>query len=84
MQADVFNPHITHIMFDEAGLNVNGQHTLEAMVQAEKTYDIIVQRGLPSSCIVQIDTTRNRRPHDRYKAAHGCDITPGEFQSSKS
>ena len=79
MESGVFNPHITHLMFDEQGLNVNGQHTMVAMIQAKKTYEIIVQRDLPSSCIVQIDTTKNRRPHERYKAAHGCDITPGEI-----
>lgn len=83
MNAGVFNPHITHIMFDENGLNVNGHHTLQAMIQSNKTYEIIVQRGLPPSCIVQIDTTRNRRPHERYKAAHGCDITPGEISILK-
>ena len=37
MEADVFNPHITHLMFDEQGLNVNGQHTMQAMILAKKT-----------------------------------------------
>ena len=84
MKAGSFNPHITHIMFDEKGLNINGRHTMEAIIMAEKSYDLIVQRGLPDiDCLVQVDTTKNRRPYERYKAAYGEDITAGEISLLK-
>ena len=47
MLKEDFCPHVNDIMFDVNGKLINGQHTLSAIVETNKTYNICVKRGLP-------------------------------------
>lgn len=84
MKAEKFSPDVNDIIFDEDGRLVNGQNTLTAIVKAGKTYNMAVKRNVPRELVlILMDTGRNRSAVDRYKAAHGDDISHKEFSIIK-
>ena len=84
MKAEKFSPDVNDIVFDEDGRLVNGQNTLTAIVKAGKTYNMAVKRNVPREIVlILMDTGRNRSAVDRYRAAHGDDISHKEFSIIK-
>ena len=84
MKAEKFSPDVNDIIFDEDGKLVNGQNTLTAIVKAGKTYNMAVKRNVPRELVlILMDTGRNRSAVDRYRAAHGDDISHKEFSIIK-
>ena len=84
MKAEKFSPDVNDIVFDEDGRLVNGQNTLTAIVKAGKTYNMAVKRNVPREIVlILMDTGRNRSAADRYRAAHGDDISLKEFSIIK-
>ena len=54
-----FCPHVNDIMFDVNGKLINGQHTLSAIVETGKTYNIMRSSGacLIVCLLILMDTT---------------------------
>ena len=84
MLKEDFCPHVNDIMFDVNGKLINGQHTLSAIVETGKTYNICVKRGLPDRVpLILMDTGARRTPSDRYFANYKERVTSKEFEILK-
>ena len=84
MLKEDFCPHVNDIMFDVNGKLINGQHTLSAIIETGKTYNICVKRGLPDRVpLILMDTGARRTPSDRYFANYKERVTSREFEILK-
>ena len=84
MLKEDFCPHINDIMFDLNGKLINGQHTLSAIIETGKTYNMCVKRGLPDRVpLILMDTGARRTPSDRYYANYKERVTSKEFDILK-
>ncbi len=76
--------HGNDSMFEGNGKLINGQHTLSAIVETGKTYNICVKRGLPDRVpLILMDTGARRTPSDRYFANYKERVTSKEFEILK-
>lgn len=72
------------IAIDEFGMLIDGQHRLQAIVDAQTPVQLLVIRATPNKSQLVIDQGYKRLPHDQVGLREGWEVTPMHIAVAKS
>src|ERR1051325_30314 len=71
------------IAIDEFGMLIDGQHRLNAVIEADVPVELLVIRATPNRSQLVLDQGLKRSPHDQVGLREGWEVTPMHIAVAK-